>query len=51
MKVGAEAELVTSLRVLDVWLDPQLTWKDHISRSTAEGEIAFNAMTRLIAFT
>jgi hypothetical protein len=34
-----------------VWLDPQLTWKDHISKSAAKGESAFNAMTRLTAST
>lgn len=50
VKVGGEgAELVTSLRVLGVWLDPQLTWKDHISKSAAKGESALNAMTRLTA--
>ena len=48
---GKDAEFVTSLRVLGVWLDPQLTWKDHISKSVAKGEFAFNAMTRLTAST
>ena len=32
-------------------MDPQLTWKDHIRRSAAKGEFAFNAMTRLTAST
>ncbi len=48
---GHEAELVTSLRVLGVWLDPTLSWKDHIEKATAKGIAAFDSMARITAST
>ena len=44
---GHSAELVTSLRVLGVWLDPTLSWKDHIIRATQKGVKAFDSLARV----
>jgi hypothetical protein len=48
---GKEAELVPSMRILGVWLDPGLTWKDHITRAAAKGEAAFKSLARITAST
>ena len=48
---GQDAELVQSLRVLGVWLDPALSWKDHIRRAVEKGQAAFRAMARVTAST
>ncbi|KAF2862924.1 hypothetical protein K470DRAFT_280542 [Piedraia hortae CBS 480.64] len=44
---GHDAERVDSLRVLEVWLDPRLSWKDHIERAAAKGLQTFEAMARM----
>jgi hypothetical protein len=41
------AELVSSLRVLGVWLDPTLSWADHISKAVTKGISAFESMARI----
>ena len=46
-----EAELVPALRVLGVWLDPSLSWKEHIKESAKKGEEAFKALARISALT
>ena len=47
---GHEAELVPSLRVLGVWLDPTLSWKDHILTATQKGIKAFESLARVTSF-
>jgi hypothetical protein len=44
---GHDAELVDSLRVLGVWLDPSLSWKDHISKAVSKGISAFESLARI----
>jgi hypothetical protein len=44
---GQDAERVDSLRVLGVWLDPTLSWKDHIRRAVQKGHSAFESMARI----
>lgn len=44
---GHDAELVTSLRVLGVWLDPTLSWKDHVIRAAQKGVKAFDSLARV----
>lgn len=44
---GHDAELVPTLRVLGVWLDPALSWKDHIMRATQKGVKAFESLARV----
>ena len=46
-----EAELVPALRVLGVWLDPSLSWKEHINKMASKGEEAFKALARILALT
>jgi hypothetical protein len=49
---GHEAILQkTSLRVLGVWVDPKLQWKEHIRKAVSKGAIAFEAMSRITAST
>ena len=44
---GKEAELLQSMKVLGVWLDSRLSWKDHIRRATDKGLKAFNSLARV----
>ena len=44
---GHNAERVDSLRVLGVWLDSSLSWKDHIKRAVQKGHSAFESMARI----
>jgi hypothetical protein len=44
---GHKAELVPALRVLGVWLDPSLSWKDHILKATEKGIKAFESLARV----
>jgi Reverse transcriptase (RNA-dependent DNA polymerase)/Endonuclease-reverse transcriptase len=39
------------LRVLGVWVDPKMDWKEHITRATRKGNAAYEAMTRLVSST
>jgi hypothetical protein len=41
----------SSLRVLGVWVDPQLQWKDHIQMAIKKGTTAFDALSRITAST
>lgn len=41
----------TSLRVLGVWVDPKLQWKEHIKHATRKGDTAFTALSRITAST
>ena len=40
-----------AIRVLGVWLDPKLTWKEHIAHATRKGLAAFSALSRMAAST
>ena len=35
------------MRVLGVWLDPRLSWKDHISKAVSKGISAFESLARI----
>jgi len=39
------------IRVLGVWLDPALTWKEHIAQATRKGNAASEALSRLATST
>src|SRR5436305_9119998 len=41
----------SSMRVLDVWVDPKLQWKEHIQKATTKGHAAFEALSRITAST
>jgi hypothetical protein len=40
-----------AIRVLGVWLDPKLTWKEHIAHASRKGLAAFSALSRMAAST
>jgi hypothetical protein len=40
-----------SIRVLGVWLDPTLSWKEHVSQASRRGIAASDAMSRLATST
>ena len=40
-----------SMRVLGVWVDPKLQWKEHVQQATRKGNAAFNALSRITAST
>jgi len=43
---GVEAALQTkSMRVLGIWVDPKLTWKEHVKKASAKGASAFQAIS------
>lgn len=44
---GQQAELLQSMRVLGVWLDPSLSWDSHIKQAAEKGANAFNALARV----
>ncbi|ORY18516.1 hypothetical protein BCR34DRAFT_596108 [Clohesyomyces aquaticus] len=49
---GDEAELCTkSIRILGIWVDPKLQWKEHTQKAAQNGESLFNAMARITAST
>src|SRR5436190_23182398 len=39
------------MRVLGVWVDPKLQWKEHVQQATRKGNAAFNALSRITAST
>ena len=41
----------TAIRVLGVWLDPKLTWKEHIAQVARKGLAASDAIARLATST
>jgi hypothetical protein len=45
--VKPEAEI----RVLGVWADSKLQWKEHVKRATSKGAAAYEAMSRITAST
>ena len=40
-----------TIKVLGVWLDPSLTWKEHISQAARKGQAASEALSRLVTST
>ena len=40
-----------AIRVLGVWLDPSLTWREHVARATRKGTVASEALARLATST
>jgi hypothetical protein len=40
-----------AIRVLGVWLDPGLTWKEHIAHATRKGLTALEALSRIATST
>ena len=40
-----------AIRVLGVWLDPRLTWKEHVAQATRKGVAASEALARLATST
>ena len=40
-----------AMRVLGVWVDPKLQWKEHIQQAVNKGNAAFNALSRITAST
>jgi hypothetical protein len=40
-----------TLRVLGVWVDPKLTWKEHIQRAASKGLAAFEALSCIVTST
>ena len=45
-----EAEKI-SLRVLGVWVDPKLTWKEHVKKAVGKATAAYNSLARITAST
>ena len=41
----------TKLRVLGVWLDPKMNWKEHTKVAVGKGTAAFDALSRIAATT
>src|SRR6266480_2176867 len=41
----------TKLRVLGVWLDPKMNWKEHTKVAVGKGTAAFDALSRIAAST
>ena len=41
----------TTLCILGVWVDPKLTWKEHIQRAASKGLAAFEALSQVVAST
>jgi hypothetical protein len=41
----------TTLRVLGVWVDPKLNWKEHIRRAASKGLAGFETLSRIAAST
>jgi hypothetical protein len=39
------------MRVLGVWVDPKLQWKEHVKKVTRKGNASFEALSRLSAST
>src|SRR5215469_5651676 len=50
---GYEEEVrpVTKLRVLGVWVDPKMNWKEHTKIAVGKGNAAFDALSRISAST
>ena len=49
---GEEATLRrTSMRVLGVWVDPKLQWREQVHEAIKKGAAAFGAMSRITAST
>ncbi|OCK83583.1 hypothetical protein K432DRAFT_290707, partial [Lepidopterella palustris CBS 459.81] len=40
-----------SLKILGVWVDPKLRWKEHIKQATRKGDAAFTSLSRITAST
>ena len=41
----------TSMRILGIWVDPKLQWKEQIKKAAAKGSAAFEAMSRITTST
>jgi hypothetical protein len=41
----------TKLRVLGVWVDPKMNWKEHATMAAGKGNAAFEALSRIVAST
>jgi hypothetical protein len=41
----------TAIRVLGVWVDPKLQWKEHVKQATSKGNAAFDAFSKITAST
>ena len=37
----------TSMRILGIWVDPKLQWKEQIKKAAAKGLVAFKAMLKI----
>jgi hypothetical protein len=49
---GAEAELCwKSIRILGIWVDPKMQWKEQSAVAARRGEDLYNAMARITAST
>jgi Reverse transcriptase (RNA-dependent DNA polymerase)/Endonuclease-reverse transcriptase len=49
---GHPAELEkTAMRVLGIWVDPKLQWKEHVQKATSKGNAAYSALSRITAST
>ena len=54
VKIEAFADEIkpeTKLRVLGVWVDPKLKWKEHIKVAVGKGTAAFESVSRIAAST
>jgi hypothetical protein len=39
------------LRILGVWVDPKMDWKEHIKKQIARGTAAIESLTRIATST
>jgi hypothetical protein len=44
-------QVLESVRVLGVWVDPRLAWKSQVDRALDKGENTFTALSRIAAST
>jgi len=48
---GNEVGLESKLRILGVWMDPKMDWKEHIKKQVARGTAAFESLARIATST
>jgi hypothetical protein len=48
---GHQIDPESELQILGVWVDPKLSWKEHIKESATRGTAAFEALARLATST